>query len=575
MAREFAISAGHYLATEAGHSVLAAGGNAVDAGVAAGLALGVVQSDLVNVAGVAPIMLWHAASARVVNIDGLGVWPAAARIETFMQEHAGAIPEGLLRTVVPGAPSSWLMALERFGSLSFAEVAEAAIRLAEQGFAVDRCMAEFITAHAEGFGRWPENRAIYMPAGRPPRPGELMLQQDLAGSLRYMADEERSHAGTSREAGIRAAHDAFYKGDIARSIVAYHQANGGWMRMGDMAGFRARIEPSVPVRFAGLDVHCCGPWSQGPALAELLGLMEGLPLSRFGHNSADYVHHLVESVKLAFADRERHVGDADFVEVPLRELLDPSYLALRRGLIDARAAWPEMPPPGDPRRGIARMDAVPAPGGESPRLDPHDTVGAGSLSARDTSYVCVVDREGNAFSATPSDVACESPVIPGTGLCPSSRGSQGRADRDHPASVAPGKRPRLTPNPALALEAGRPRLVFGTPGGDVQAQAMAQLLANWRIFGMGVQQAIEAPRFASYSFPSSFAPNSYEPGLMAAEARLGEEVCRALEERGHRLERWPDFTRRAGALCAIEIDAQAGLLHAGADPRRSALAIGR
>jgi gamma-glutamyltranspeptidase/glutathione hydrolase len=303
--------------------------------------------------------------------------------------------------------------------------------------------------------------------------------------------------------------------------------------------------------------------------------MDGLPLARFGHNSADYVHHVVEAIKLAFADREQHVGDPRFVDVPLRGLLDPAYLALRRGLIDAGSACPQMPPPGDPRRGIARLDAAPAPRSGPPRPDPHDTVAPASLSARDTSYVCVVDAEGNAFSATPSDVACESPVIPGTGLCPSSRGSQGRADPAHPASVAPGKRPRLTPNPALALEHGRPRLVFGTPGGDVQAQAMAQLLANWRLFGMGVQQAIEAPRFASYGFPSSFAPNTCEPGLMAAEARIGEEVCRALEGRGHRVERWPDFTRRAGALCAIEIDAEAGLLHAGADPRRSAQAIGR
>lgn len=575
MAREYAISTGHYLATDVGLEVLAGGGNAIDAGVAAGIALSVVQSDLVNIAGVAPIMLWDAARREVVTIDGLGVWPAAACIGTFINEHAAGIPEGLLRTVVPGAPSAWLEALERYGTCSFAEVAAGGIRLAEKGFAVDWCMAEFIASHAEGFGRWPENRAIYMPHGRVPQAGDLMRQTDLARTLRYMADEERAQAGNGREAGIGAAHDAFYKGDIARTIAAYHEANGGWLRMSDLAAFRARTEASLPVRFAGLDVHCCGPWSQGPALAQLLGLLDRLPLTSIGHNTPDYIHHVVECIKLAFADRERYVGDPDFVDVPLREYLDGAYLLQRCGLIDPERAWPEMPPAGDPRRGLARIDSDPPVRGRRAALDPHDTLTSADLSLGDTSYVCVVDNAGNAFSATPSDVACESPVIPGTGLCPSSRGSQGRADPGHPASVAPGKRPRLTPNPAMALVNGRPRLVFGTPGGDVQPQAMAQLLANWRLFGMGLQQAIEAPRFASYSFPSSFAPNAYEPGVMATEGRIDEAVCVELERRGHHVERWPEFTRRVGALCAIAVDQESGLLRAAADPRRSAYALGR
>jgi len=576
MAREFAISAGHYLATEAGLEVLAGGGNAVDAGVAAGIALGVVQSDLVNVAGVAPIMLWDAARGEVVSIDGVGGWPAAASLETFIRDHGAQIPDGLLRTVVPGAPSAWLVALERHGTMSFGEVAAAAIRLAEKGFAVDWCMAEFIAAHAEGFAAWPENRAVYMPHGRVPVAGELMLQPDLGRTLRYMADEERAHSAGGREAGIRAAHDAFYAGDIARAIARYHEANGGWMRMSDLASFRARIEPSVPVRFAGLEVHCCGPWSQGPALAQLLRLLDGLPLARFGHNAADYVHHVVECIKLAFADRERYVGDPAFVDVPLQALLAEDYVQMRRTLVDPARAWAQMPPAGDPLRARARLDADPPAPGEPPRPDTGGGLPSSSaLSLGDTSYVCVVDGAGNVFSATPSDVACESPLIPGTGLCPSSRGSQGRARRDHPASVAPGKRPRLTPNPAIALEDGRPRLAFGTPGGDVQPQAMAQLLLNWRLFGMGVQQAIEAPRFASYSFPSSFAPNTCEPGLMAAEDRIDEDVCVDLERRGHRVERWPAFTRKAGTLCAIAIDPRSKLLHAGADPRRSASALGR
>ncbi len=570
MATEHAVSAGHYLAAEAGHAILVDGGNAIDAGVAAGLVIGVVQSDFVSVAGVAPTILWLADRRQVVCIDGLGTWPAAVTPDLFQREHGGVIPPGLLRTVVPAAPAAWLTALERYGTRTFAEVAEAAIRLARDGFAMYPLMSEHIAENIEGYRAWAENTRIYLPDGAPPRPGRRFVQSDLAGTLQYMADRERARGGT-REDGIAAARHGFYEGDVAATICDYHAAHGGLLTREDMARYRVRLEPTVTGRFAGLEVHCCGPWCQGPALAQVLGMLDGLDLPALGHNSPAYVHALVEALKLAFADRERWFSDPLFRHVPLEGLLAGDYLAARRRLIDPDHA-PPVAPPGDPVNGRPVGDHLPASaGGPAPHPDPHAT----DPRNPDTSYVCAVDRLGNVFSATPSDVSCDTPVIPGTGLCPSSRGSQSRPEPDHPAGVAPGKRPRLTPNPALALRDGRPVLAFGTPGGDVQVQAMAQVLANRFVFGMDMQSAIEAPRFASYSFPSSFAPNTSHPGLVMLESRMDPSLPAGLARRGHRPDAWPEWTYKAGAVCAIHIDHDEGVLHAGADPRRAAYAIGR
>lgn len=570
MAGEHAIAAGHYLATEAGMTILNAGGNAIDAGVAAGLTMGVVQSDLVNIAGVAPIMMWLAGTGEIVCIDGLGTWPAAMSPDLFQREHQGVVPVGLLRTVVPGAPAAWLTALERHGSMSFGEVAQAAIRLARDGFAIDPFMCAVIEDNADGYRRWPSNAAVYLPEGRPPRPGERFVQQDLAATLQYMADEETSHANDGRTQGIRAAYDAFYKGDIARTITDFHRQHDGLLRMSDMAEFQVRTEPTVRARYAGYDIHCCGAWSQGPALAQVMGLLNGIDLEALGHNSTRYIHTLSEAIKLAFADRECYFGDPRFVDVPVEELLSEDYMRLRRELIREDRAWPDLPPPGDARAPEAEL--VRSQEQSAIRQRPSSCAEPPTL---DTSYVCAVDKHGNVFSATPSDVSYQSPIIPGTGLCPSSRGSQSRPDPRHPSSVAPGKRPRLTPNPALALKDGKPFMVFGTPGGDVQIQAMAQLLVNVVTFGFDLQSAIEAPRFASFSYPSSFAPNPSYPGLLMVETRISRDVRDALKALGHDVEAWPERTRKAGALCAIRIDSEAGFLHASADFRRAGYAMGR
>jgi len=581
-AQQHTISSGHQLATEAGFEILERGGNAVDAGVAAGIALGVLHSDLVNVAGVAPIIIRMANTGKVITIDGLGTWPRAASVETFEKQYGGRVPEGLLRTVVPAAPASWITALEKFGTLTFGDVASYAIKYARDGFPIFQVMAEFLSNNEAKYRRYPENARIFLPNGRSPQVGETFVQKDLAKSLQYMVDQEAA-AGGGREDGLRAAYDAFYRGDIAKTICDYHRDNGGWMVMEDMADYRVRFEEPLKVKFADSDIYCCGPWSQGVSLAQAFAMLEGAKseLIRFGHNSSDYIHYITETLKLVFADRERYVTDPLFHDVPTNEMLAADYLESRAGLIDSAKAWPEMPPAGDPRAkapliaDVMHHSTELREGGDAHATKPQDQVPAGGPSSADTSYVCVIDADGNMFSATPSDTSADTEVIPGTGLCPSSRGSQSRGVSGSINALAPGKRPRLTPNPAMALKDGKPYMAFGTPGGDVQIQAMVQVFLNATCFGMDIQQAVEAPRFASYSFPSSFAPNDYFPGLLMLEKRLGEETGADLASRGHKIDWWADWTWKAGGVCAIQADIENDTLYAGADPRRAAYALGR
>ena len=553
-----AISAGHYLAATAGFDILQAGGNAIDAGCAAGIALGVLQSDLVDVAGVAPIMIYLADKEEVVTIAGLGSWPKALDPELFMRQHSGKIPKGVLRTVVPAAPDAWITALRRYGTMSFGEVAAAAIRLAQDGFPMYPLMAASLKRHEADHRAWPSTAAIFLLNGKPPEMGEVFRQTDLAASIQYMADEERASASRGREAGLEAARDAFYRGDIARKIVAFMREEGGLLSAEDLAEYHSPVGPAERRRFGDLEVFTCGAWCQGPVLLQTLALLEGIDLASLEQNSPDYIHQLAEALKLAFADREAYYGDPAKVEVPLATLISSEYAAERRKLIRPDRGWTEMPPPGDLGRAGARFRASIG----DPNPEP------------DTSYVCVADRHGNLFSATPSDGSYGSPVVPGTGLIPSNRGSQSRPDPRHPSGVAPGKRPRLTPNPALAIRGRDQFMPFGTPGGDVQTQAMLQVLLNVFVYGHDVQSAIEAPRFATYSFPSSFAPFDYYPGRLALEARIPEDVIGDLARRGHEIQRWPDWIWTAGSVCAILADRRRGVLEAGADPRRAAYAIG-
>lgn len=561
------IVAGHYLAAQAGQAVLEAGGNAVDAGVAAALALGVVHADQVQVSGVAPMLIHLAERGQTIAISGLGGWPRAARLDTLVKDHGGTIPLGVLRTVVPAAPDALILALERFGTMTFGDVATAAIRCAREGFTVHPVMAHYIARNVESYRRWPSNAAIFLRAGHAPRAGELLVQADLAASLQYMVDEERSAGRRSREAGLAAARDAFYRGDLAAAIVRYHAEHGGWLTADDLAGYRSEIETPQRVTWGDTEVLSCGPWCQGPVLLQMLALLDGQDLAALGHNTPAYVHLVTEVMKLCFADRERYYGDPRHVDVPMATLLSPRYAAERRRLVDPGRAWPEMPPAGTVAGFPAAVPAAPA-------VSPEARAAASPALPGDTSYVCVVDRHGNVFSGTPSDVSWESPVIPGLGFCPSARGSQSWAVPGHPSCVAPGKRPRLTPNPALALRGGRWAMPFGAPGGDLQPQGMLQVFLNHVVFGMSAQEAVEAPRFVTHSFPGSFEPHPYHPGRLDVEEGVGRGAGEALEALGHRVQWLPDRSIGTAGVCAIVADREAGVLYGGADPRRAARAIG-
>jgi gamma-glutamyltranspeptidase/glutathione hydrolase len=564
MGRRWMVSAGHPLAAQAAARILADGGNAVDAGVAAGMMLGVVHPDMVSFAGVAPLLVHLARTRETFEVSGVGPYPRKASSEYFRTRCGGEIPEGLLRTVVPAAPDAWCVALARAGTMSFAQVAAPALECAREGFPLSAFSAALIGRAADRYRRWPTSAPMYLPGGAAPVPGQRFVQSELAETIEMMVAAEAKARRRGRARAIRAARDVFYKGEIARRIADYHAQEGGLLAYEDLASFDVEVAPALKTSFRGYEVAACGFWCQGPVFLQMLNLIEPHDLERLGHNSPAALHVIAETVKLAFADREAYYGDPQHVKVPADGLLSKAYAEARRAMIREDRAWPEMPPAGDPVGLAAVRNGAPTrpPARELP-----------SASDLGTSYVCVVDAEGNGFSATPSDPSVDSPVIPGVGCVVSPRGSQGWLVPGHPSEVAPGKRPRLTPAPAMVLRDGRVFMPFGTPGGDVQQQAMLQVLLNVVEHGMLPQRAVEAPRIASRSFPDSFWPHPDAPGVLEAEARIAPDTRAALAALGHGMRDWPDWDWRAGAVCAITVGAD-GTLMAGADPRRGAHAIG-
>ena len=558
------VAAGHYLAAHAGFTVLEAGGNAIDAGVAAGLATNVVESHMTGIAGIAPVLIYLKETGEVVSIDGVGTAPKGASCEYFQRHHGGVIEKGsMFEMVVPGTLDAWLTALERYGTLSFAEVAEAAIRLARDGFPMYPFLARLIAERADITRLWPDSAAIYLPDDRPPVVGEVFVQSDLARTLQFLADEEAAGARRGRAEGIDAAREAFYRGDIAAEIGRFFTANGGLLGAEDMAAFRVEVAPPAGVRFAETDVFTTGPWSTGPMMLQALNLLQGFDLAGMGHNTPDYIHTVIEAIKIAAADREAYYGDPRFVDVPIETLLSADHADVRRALFQSDRALPAMPPPGE-------IDGYPRPTPPAATGSPVRD-GRGGLG---TSYVCAVDSQGNAFSATTTDGALGSPVVPGTGISPTHSGRSFYTDPAHPACVAPGKRPRTACMPALAIRKGRSVMPFGTPGSDVIPQAMLQVFLNVTVFGMLPQEAIEAPRFASYSFPESYFPHDNLPGVLRLEEPVGKAAGDALAALGHTVEWWPDLMWRAGSVSAILMDEESGIRFGGADPRRTGYAVG-
>jgi gamma-glutamyltranspeptidase / glutathione hydrolase len=568
----YMIVSGHYLASQAGMRILDRGGNAIDAGVAAGTCLGVLQSDMVNFAGVAPILIYHAKTKSLICIDGLGTWPKAASVDYFIQNWKGKLPEGLPRTVVPAAPDAWITALHMFGTMSFEDVTKEAVNLAENGFPMHQFLYNDLIELREKYLQWEENAKIYLPQDRmPPEPGKIFVQKDLAETIKKMIRAEQKQRHKGRERGLMAARDEFYKGEIARTITDYHAKNNGLLTYEDMSEFKVKIEPPLKVQYKEYTVFSCGPWCQGPALLQALNLLENYDVKSLGHNSPEYIHLVIEALKLVFADRERYYGDPDFIKVPVTGLLSKDYARDRKDLIDFSRAWREMPPAGNPWLYEPEKDGILSENKKDYAAPKPNVADNNQL---DTSYVCVFDQYGNAFSATPSDMSYTTEIIPTTGLAVSARGAQSWVDKDHASSIEGGKRPRLTPNPSIIFKNDRPYMILGTPGGDTQCQSMVQVFLNIVEFGMDPQLAVEQPRFATFNFPNSFYPHDYQPGMMRIENRVPENTLKNLKEKGHKVELWPGWSWKSGGVCMIIIDPDANVLKGAADPRRESYALG-
>ncbi len=567
--KRFVVSSLHYLATMGGVRILESGGNAADAGVATGLCINVLEPEMSHFGGVAPIIYCPGSGGPVETVSGLGRWPKAASLDFFHERYGGDLPLGVLRTVTPAAPDAWLTALARYGTMTFAEVVQPALDLAENGRPID---ARFHEAVQDAELRsWPTTAAIFNPGGRIPQIGEILKQKDLANTFKRLIDAERQAPG-DRVAGIRAARDLIYQGEIARQIVDFHQQEGGLLTYEDLKAFSVRIEPPERIDYKGLDVYSCGPWCQGPTFLMALKILQTVDLAGLGHNSADYLHTLIEALKLVFADRHAYFGDPDFIQVPMAGLLDDRYAGLRRKAIDMENAAPDMPAPGNP------WPFNPAPPGQNAPMAEAFSNRRGGVPApeweSDTSYLCVIDAQGNAFSATPSDGLGSSPVVPGLGFPISGRGYQTWLDRKHPSRLEPWKRPRLTPNPSLVLKNGRPTMTLGCPGGDAQVQGMLQLFLNMIEFGMEPQAAVEAPRVVSHSFPNSFWPHDSRPGEVTIETRIGQQVRDDLKQRGHILVEDGEWSSGVSRVCTIVVEPESSVRVGGADPRSTSYAIG-
>jgi gamma-glutamyltranspeptidase/glutathione hydrolase len=560
-----AVSSGHHLASAAGMRILEAGGNAIDAGVAAGICLNVLFPEMCGFGGVAPIMVYLAGEDRTLTLSGVGPWPEKASVEYFKRNHGGQIPKGVERIVVPAAAGDWLTALEMWGTTSFAEVVRPALELATNGFPLPFTTAGAMPGLVKSISDWPSSMAIFAPNGKPLGMGELLVQRDLARTFERLVEAEKSRSGTSREAGISAAREEFYTGDIGEEMARFVQAEGGLLDIDDLGAFKIDVAEPLRAAFGDYEMAACGPWCQGPTLAETLQILRPDEVKSLKRNSPEYIHLVAEALKHAFADRDAFIGDPKFVDVPISGLMSMEFAASRRAAISDSRATLEMPKHGDPWKYEGRS----APGTWR-YVRPEALAAAPGL---DTSYACVIDRWGNAFSATPSDGVGGSPIVPGLGFTPSNRGIQSWVDERHPSSVAGGKRPRLTPNPAIAFRDGKMWMPFGTPGGDAQPQAMTQVFLNMAVYGMNVQAAIEAPRFLTWSFPDSAVPHAYKPGNLQLEGAIGRATGDHLKRMGHSVEWVQDYDANAGGVCAVQSDGD--LIWAGADMRRESYAMGR
>jgi gamma-glutamyltranspeptidase/glutathione hydrolase len=571
------VSSTHWLASAAGMAMLERGGNAFDAAVAAGFVLQVVEPHLNGPGGDLPVVAYDAGKDQVFVVNGQGPTPAAATIDHFRALGLDLVPgTGLLPACVPGAFGAWMLLLAEHGTARPRDVLEPAIGYAEGGFPALPGVGKAIATAGQLFRtEWPSSAEVWL-AGGGPAPGAPVRNPLLGATWRRLLAEAEA-AARDRDGQVAAALAAFYEGFVAEAIDGFvataevmdvsGRRHQGLLRGDDLHGWRAAVEAPVTLDHHGWTVCKTGPWGQGPVFLQQLGLLDGVDLAAMGLGSEAYVHTVVESAKLAFADREAWYGDPAAVDVPLDGLLDPGYAARRRALID-QAASLELRPG--------------SPGGRAPRLPDLRAAPAWVLGGTgeptflgDTCHVDVIDRRGNLVAATPSGGWLQSsPAVPGLGFCLGTRAQMLWLQEGLASSLAGGRRPRTTLSPSLALRDGEPLLAFGTPGGDAQDQWSLQFFVAHARLGLGLQQAIEAPAFTCHHFPSSFWPRQAAPGRLVVEGRLDPATVAGLRARGHLVE--VDGPWSQGRTCAAGRDPATGLLVAAANPRgHQAYAVGR
>ena len=560
-----AVAAGSGPATEAGMRMYHHGGNAVDAGIAAMLAASVTEFSHFGLGGEAPILV-RTRDGKVHAVAGVGTMPKLATAEFFRArkpqpdemvnplEPGGLrywVPvAGILPALVPGMVEAALVTLREYGTKSFAEAVEPAIELAD-AYPVDETRAGAIQRARRYIEAWPSSRRVFLPEGRVPQPGEILRQPDLARTLRSMADAEKLAlgAGASRARAIDAVRDLFYRGEIARRIDRFSRENDGLLRYEDMAAFRLEPEEPVSTTYRGFEVYKPGFWSQGPSMIEALNLLEGFDLR---WDSADYIHTLVEALKLAYADRDAWYGDQRFTQVPAR-LLTKEYAAERRKLMGREASLEFRP-----------GDVGPQPP-RHPSTFPQERYQVdAALMARDTTCVDAMDKDGVVFSSTPSGAWLPSVIAGDTGIPLTARAQSFLLIPGHPNELAGGKRPRITLSPTLVTQGGRPLAALSTPGGDNQDQSLLQVLLNVLEFGLNAEQAIEAPRFQTRHLVSSFDNHAMYPGDLLLDERTPAAVNAELLRRGHRVERRSRYA--SGAAPVLIRMLPGGVIEAGADP---------
>lgn len=576
--KKYMVATGNPIATKAAIQVLENGGNAFDASVAALLVLNVTNGEAASFPSVAPTLIYEKKSGQVKSYIGAGTAPKKATITWFKDKGYDVMPKNsILSQLLPASPDVIIRLLQDYGTKSFSELVEPAIQTAEEGFPANRILVKNLDLPLYkrlGFTiLMPYNSEVYLEKKwwYSIREGELTKRKDLANTWKQMANEEKValRNGLSRKQALESVRNYFYKGAVSDAIVKLHEEKGGLITKEDLAEYSGGWEKPVSGEYGEYQILSNQTWTQGPVVPMVLQLLDGVDLKSMGHNSPEYIHTVTQAIELVVADREKYFGDPKFVDVPLDGLLSKKYAQLRRTLLQ-KEAFGKTPPNGNPWEFSNRK--------AKSQLTPttqiqNDTIGEIKYG-KDTTYLSIVDSDGNAVSLTPSDFP-QSPMVPGTGITLGIRMTQFRLDPTHPSALAPGKRPRITPNPGMVLKKGKLWMSFGTPGGDVQSQAMIQFFLNMVVFGMDPQKAVEAPRFRSVNWPDSFSPHAYRPGGIELEESLYKSVSDSLQAKGYKVYRKGHLDNDFGAVCAVINDVKLNRLLGVADPREISWAQGK